>query len=547
MTTTHTPVLIVGGGLTGLSTAAFLSWHGVPCTLVERHPDLLIHPRLRGVTPRTVELFRQLGLEPAIRAAAFTDVDDFRWVPVLAETLAGEHATPEEGPEEGPEAGDGFGDASPSPMGAIDQDKLEVLLRDRACELGADVRFSTELVSFADDGAAIKAVLADRRTGDEQTIRAEYLVGADGYASPVRSHLGIRLDGPGLMYHALSTIVDADLTPALQGRRVSIAYLQRPRPHSVLMAHDGEGHRWVFSCGYSPEHESLGDYTDQRIAEMVRAAAGLTDVEVRIRPQIPGTDLKVLAFPIGAQVAREYRSGRAFLAGDAAHIVPPTGGLGGNTCVQDAHNLAWKLATVLRGDAGAGLLDTYHAERHPVGVFTMGQALARFGTRMGPADGAPPLVDHRAVTFGYQYRSSAVLGADAETSPLLPHDLTGAPGHQGSAPGRHEGRSGDLHDRPVREELRFAGRRRRVGVDRCRRAGRQGAGHPPGQVPVRRRTDRWVIGDARNRRGRCPAGPSGRLRRLAQRPSGGRPGARPGGGPHHGAGPLTGPLTKRGR
>lgn len=97
-----------------------------------------------------------------------------------------------------------------------------------------------------------------------------------------------------------------------------------------------------------------------------------------LRPQIPGTDLKVLGFSIGAQVAQRYRLGRVFLVGDAAHIVPPTGGLGANTGIQDAHNLAWKQAAVLRGQAGPALLDTYDAERRPVGLFTMGEALARW-------------------------------------------------------------------------------------------------------------------------------------------------------------------------
>jgi putative polyketide hydroxylase len=150
-------------------------------------------------------------------------------------------------------------------------------------------------------------------------------------------------------------------------------------------------------------------------------------VEVKLRPQIRGTDLKVLGFNIGAQVARQYRAGRVFLAGDSARINPPTGGLGGNTGVQDAHNLAWKLAAVLHGQAGPALLDTYHNERHPIGLLTMQQAFARFGSRMG--QGAEvPLIDYGAVTMGYRYRSSAVLGASEDISPLLPKELAGEPG-----------------------------------------------------------------------------------------------------------------------
>lgn len=137
----RTSVLVVGGALTGLSSAVFLAWHGVPCLVVERHPGLLIHPRLRGITPRTVEVYRQVGLEPAIRAASFAGDGDYRWVTARAETLASPEYAPTE--EEGEGEDEGAGVASPCGSAPIDQDKLEVLLRARAEELGAQVRFST--------------------------------------------------------------------------------------------------------------------------------------------------------------------------------------------------------------------------------------------------------------------------------------------------------------------------------------------------------------------------------------------------------------------
>jgi putative polyketide hydroxylase len=422
-----TPVLIVGGGLVGLSTAVFLAYHDVPCLLVERHPDLLIHPRARGFTPRTVELYRQVGLEAEILAAGYAGSEQFEWVAVRAETLASEEYTPAEEQD----GDDGFGDASPSPFAPIDQDKLEILLRAKAEELGAIVRFSTELTSFEQDGVGITAGLKDRRTGAERTVRANYLVAADGWDSPVRRRLGIGTDGPGPFFHTITAMIDADLTAALRGRRLSIAYLQRPRPGTILMAHDEVGYRWVFGTGFAPERgESVEDYTDERCIGLVREAAGLPGVEMTLRPQIPGTDLKVLGFTIGAQVAQRYREGGVFLVGDAAHIVPPTGGLGANTGIQDAHNLAWKLAAVLQGQAGPSLLDTYHAERRPVGLFTMQQALARWRSRVGTGGvGGEPLVDYAAVAFGYRYRSPAVLGAPEDPSPALhPGELKGQPG-----------------------------------------------------------------------------------------------------------------------
>jgi putative polyketide hydroxylase len=421
------PVLIAGGGLTGLSTALFLSWHGVRPLLVERHPDLLIHPRARGFTQRTVELFRPVGLEPAIRAASFAGGDDFRWIAVRAETLAGEHAPAEEAEE-----GDEMRSLSPAPFAPIDQDKLEVILRQKAEELGADIRFSTELVSCAQNETGVTALLKDRRTGAQRTVRANYLVAADGWDSPLRERLGIALDGPGPFFHVATALVDADLQPALHGRRINIAYLQQPRPGTILMSHDEVGQRWVFGTGFAPRYgESLADFPEERVIELVRQAAGLPAAAVSLRPQIPGTGLKVLGFAIGAQVAQQYRVGRIFFVGDAAHIVPPTGGLGANTGIQDAHNLAWKLAAVVRGEAGPALLETYHDERSPVGLLTMEQALARWGSRVGEGtDGqSVPLLDYAAIAFGYRYRSAAILGAEEDDRPaLVPADLTGQPG-----------------------------------------------------------------------------------------------------------------------
>jgi len=142
-----------------------------------------------------------------------------------------------------------------------------------------------------------------------------------------------------------------------------------------------------------------------------------------------------------------------FLVGDAAHIVPPTGGLGANTGIQDAHNLGWKLAAVLRGQAGPSLLETYHAERHPIGLFTMQQALARWQSRVGTGGvDSEPLVDYRAVAFGYQYRSSAVLGVQEDAAPaLLPEELVGQPGtrapHMAVAMGGQEISTIDLYGR----------------------------------------------------------------------------------------------------
>jgi putative polyketide hydroxylase len=173
-----------------------------------------------------VELYRQVGLEPAIRAASFAGGDDYRWVTARSETLASRQYVPAE--EQGEESGSSA--ASPCGFAPIDQDKLEILLRARAEQLGALVRFSTELTSFEQDEEGVTATLADRAGGAERTARADYLIAADGAASPTRQRLGVDVDGPGPLFHTITALVEADLNPALAGRRLSIAYLERPTP-----------------------------------------------------------------------------------------------------------------------------------------------------------------------------------------------------------------------------------------------------------------------------------------------------------------------------
>jgi putative polyketide hydroxylase len=322
----RTSVLVVGGALTGLSSAVFLAWHGVPCLVVERHPGLLIHPRLRGITPRTVEVYRQVGLEPAIRAASFAGDGDYRWVTARAETLASPEYAPTE--EEGEGEDEGAGVASPCGFAPIDQDKLEVLLRARAEELGAQVRFSTELTAFEQDDEGVTATITDRADGSSRTVRADYLIAADGVNSPVRQRLGIGVDGPGPLFHTITALIEADLNPALRGRPVSIAYLERPSPGTILMAHDDAGLRWVFGTGYRPDQDPLEGFTDQRVAELVRAAAGLPDLEVGLHPQIPGTDLKVLGFTIGASWPTATGPGRCSWSGTRPASSPRPAGSG---------------------------------------------------------------------------------------------------------------------------------------------------------------------------------------------------------------------------
>lgn len=427
-TPTHrTPVLVVGGSLVGLSTSVFLGRLGVPHTLVERHAGTSIHPRGRGNNVRTMELFRTAGVEQGIRRAAAT--------------LSGNHGilqTPTLVGDAGEwlfkeiDAGGGLARFSPSSWCLCSQNDLEPVLREHAGQLGGDLRYNTELLSFESDSSGVTAIVKSRETGEHTTVRADYLVAADGPRSPVREQLGIGHSGPGDLFHNVSvTFRSRGLAEVVGDRLFIVCYLTDPEADGALLPVDNR-ENWVFHLPWHPEHgESLEEFTEERCVEHIRRAIGVPDLDVEITGKAP--------WHAAQRVARGYRSGRVFLAGDSAHEMSPTGAFGSNTGIQDAHNLAWKLAAVLGGWAGEGLLETYDAERRPVAEATSARAAARSVEHSHPGFAPPPGVGGGGgggpqrgilnVALGYRYPRGAVLGADP-ASPVVPErlDLSGAPG-----------------------------------------------------------------------------------------------------------------------
>ncbi|MEV7770313.1 FAD-dependent monooxygenase [Kitasatospora sp. NPDC086791] len=378
-------VLVVGGGLVGLSAAAFLCGHGVTTAVVERHPGTSVLPRGGAVNSRSMELYRSSGLEPAIRAAA-PSVVGRRPEPARVGTLAGRGAP-------GPVAR-----LSPCEPAFVDRQVLEPLVLAHARKLGADVRFASRMVEFEQDPDGVTALIESTATGRRHRVRARYLIGADGHRSSVRRALGIATHRPGALRRGAELAFEADLTAVPRGRPIPI-----------------------------PARTATGDPTPE--AEIVPVLDGETALapEGAARPVVQGGEP-------AARVADRFREGRVFLAGDAAHTVRPAGGFGADTGIQDVHNLAWKLAAVLTGWAGPGLLDSYEPERQPVAETTCAFAAARqrehghghgHNRAHGGAAGFSPL----ALTFGYHYRSAAVVGgAPAGTDPGEPADLTGLAG-----------------------------------------------------------------------------------------------------------------------
>ncbi|WP_399095243.1 FAD-dependent oxidoreductase [Streptomyces sp. BBFR2] len=417
------PVLVVGGSLVGLSASLFLGRLGVEHLLVERHSDTSRHPRGRGNNVRTMELYRTAGVEGRIREAA--------------SVLAGNHGILQAPSLTGQEQhwlfremdpGGGLARFSPAGWCLCSQNDLEPVLVRAARELGGDLRFSHELLSFDQDPDGVTALVKSSETGEHLTVRADYVIAADGPRSPARDRLGIAMAGPGALFHNVSITFRAPGLAEIVGDRHFIAcYLTDPDADGALLPVDNHTH-WVFHAPWHPERgETLEDFTDARCADHIRRATGALDLAVEITGKAP--------WHAAERVAERYGSGRVFLAGDSAHEMSPTGAFGSNTGIQDAHNLAWKLAAVLDGSAGPGLLESYEAERRPVAQETSARASARSAEHSHPGyEPAPSAAGARqkgvlTVALGYAYPRGAVVGADPDL-PVVPDrmSLTGAPG-----------------------------------------------------------------------------------------------------------------------
>ncbi len=371
---TQVPVVIVGAGPAGLVAAVTLARNGIGTLLVERNPGLSPLPRATGVSTRTMELLRSWGLEDEVRAGQL----DLRVGSYATETLASSEGA--EGPLGFPDYQDAAA-LSPTTPAGVPQDHLEPVLLDHLRTLpGAEVRFGTELVALGQDGDGVTVTLRHRGTGATRRVRADWLVGADGAHSRVRAELGVAMDGPDHLAEHLTALFQAPLDEVVGDRRYGIYFITHPEADGVFVP-NGSGGRWLYGRSWDPGRERLEDYTDARLTGLIRSAAGVADLPVRV--------VAKGSFSFAAQVAERYREGRAFLVGDAAQRMTPRTGMGMNTAIAEAHDLGWKLAWVLRGWAGPALLDSYEAEWRPIAA----RRVARSAQEGPEPDGAQALAE----------------------------------------------------------------------------------------------------------------------------------------------------------
>jgi putative polyketide hydroxylase len=389
MTTDHdldVDVLVVGAGPSGLTVSAALARAGIRTLTVDRHSGTSIFPKATGVRLRTMEILRSWGLDDQLPERD-TEV---RLAMSVSATLAAPQL--QEVPLGVPE-GAHTSALSPSRFAFCAQDQLEPVLLRHVREQGGDVRFGLELTSLTVGGSGATARVRALPGGPSYVVRARYVVGADGATSTVRERAGIGWRVLGSEGHHLSVLFRGDLSPAVGDRPFALYATVAPGAESMVVA-TGEPDRWVLDVEWEPGRgDSLADWTQERLRAAIRAATGLPGLEPRVEGLFP--------WEFGAAVAETQQAGPVFLVGDAAHRTTPRRATGMNTGIADAHNLGWKLAWVLRGWADPRLLDSYDAERRPVGVANAHRSLEPAG---GDAEPVDLLVDDLEVT----YRSTVI-------------------------------------------------------------------------------------------------------------------------------------------
>ena len=347
----HCDVLIVGGGPVGLIETLLLRQLGLDVVVIEQRTEVQTAPAAHVISARTFEVLRSLGIDMDEVDALCQNPEEgawVRWVPSLGAPEIG-HV-----PFEGLHRAEPQPPTSPHPLRNLSQHRLEPLLRRLVPDLVGGVAWR----SVVDDAHGCTSTVEELGTGQTATITSRYVIGCDGAGSTVRRQLGIEMVGPDELQSFLTIHVAADLRALVGAQQATLYWITDPAVSGTFVAHDLAS-SWVYMCEFDAANDDLEHYDADRAEAIVRRAGGIPD-------EIPVEVRHVTTWRMTCQIASAFRSGSCFLVGDAAHRFPPTGGLGLNSGVADAQNLAWKLSLVVAGEAASALLDTYEAERRPV-------------------------------------------------------------------------------------------------------------------------------------------------------------------------------------
>jgi 2,4-dichlorophenol 6-monooxygenase len=363
MTSTEldTEVLIVGSGPTGLATALGLATYGVRSLVVSQWNWLSHTPRAHITNQRTMEVFRDLGIEAQVlqRATPWNLMGDT----LYTTSFTGEEIVRQRTWGTGDKRYGDYLRASPCTMVDIIQPKLEPILLENAAQRGAGFSFNTEYLSHTEDADGVTVTLRERLNGREYTLRARYLVGADGANSRIVQQIGLPIEGRMARAGTVYTIFEADLSNLVSHRPSILNWIVSP---DTSFGEIGMGllravvpwTRWIAGWGFDIA-KGDPDVTPAFISRRIKSMIGDDSVDLKL--------INTSIWYVNQAYATQYSRGRVLCGGDAVHRHPPSSGLGMNTCVQDAFNLAWKLAYVVKGFAGTELLETYSEERAPVG------------------------------------------------------------------------------------------------------------------------------------------------------------------------------------
>ncbi|EJS00446.1 2,4-dichlorophenol 6-monooxygenase [Bacillus thuringiensis] len=357
----ETDVVIIGSGPAGSSAGLMLSSYGIENTIITKHRWLANSPRAHYVSQRTMEVVRDLGISDEVIAKA--SPKEIMGDVVFCTSLTGDEIGRFPFGMNSPQRTTDYLEASPCEQYDLPQHLFEPILLSNAASRGSHVRFDTEYLSHIQDEKGVTVDVLDRLTGEIYQIRCKYLIGADGAGSKVATDLGLPMAGEMGKRGSISIIFDADLTKHIAHRPGYLWWIIQPGANIGgiglgLLRMVRPWNEWQIVWGYDI-NQPAPELTTEEAISICRQLIGDSEIEIKIKNKSIWT--------VNEMYATQYSQGRVFCMGDAVHRHPPSNGLGSNTSIQDAYNLCWKIAFVLKGKAGSALLDTYSVERAPVG------------------------------------------------------------------------------------------------------------------------------------------------------------------------------------